>query len=393
MAEYFREAVKCDKTIAAISPVPIYVVDDEPKPVSDAGNATISPVVDASGPSALHSSIANSRAAYDVSHSKTLRVETQRETNVLIHLAKREAQQQTRQAEVDRLTKDLIQRIEEERMADAAAAPDEGADTNKVASKIVSKKQLGTSAVDSSKADDYTSFLDGPLHGVKTGRQLTDLIHSVLSDDTANGLTRGSSKKDIEFYERIKMEEIRILKNKLVSKRTGGIAAMYNQITLEEAASSDNTVDAYSSALIPEKITDLLKDGHGRASVDELQSRRGKDVAALGERLSSLKQQEHAEMERLRRQAQQKDAERQKMLTELVSQDKLRRKLQREEREAMEALEAASNTVASFHNASANVSQISEVMQSMLLAKRKPPHPIDVYQLNVRQDMGLPAKY
>lgn len=439
MADYFRSAGKCDRSIAAISPVPIYMtaaapseeVETPPITATEEETAAAETLCSSSsapggGPTAMVDQVSLSRAAYDTSHSRAVRLDIQRENNVLIHLAKREEKEKRRLAEVARLTQELIERVKEERLCLA----DDEADGDIAAATSEREKKNFDAAEDATPR----SVLDGPLPNIRTARQLTALIQSVLSytDDNATNSTTaagGSGDEvnkscavvlphrptdvDIEYFQRIKLEEERVLKNKLVAKRAGGIVALYNDVTLDQllhpahvdeeegcaapggvVATPASIVAAHRDKLIPLKVTELVAEGHGQASLEKMRLRRVADNALLRQRLEELRLRDEEEIEMRRRRAAQQDHERQKMLGEIVRQDILRQKLRMEEKAAAEAVLNSTSTVASFHNASSgDVSHLSDVMQSLLLAKRKPPHPIDLYQLTVRHDMGLPDKY
>ena len=331
-----------------------------------------------------------------------MRVAAKRETNVLVHLAEREAADRRRQEEVVRLTASLLERMKEEKLAGTQQEEKEDEETTPD-----KKKPRGNVlSIDQTGEDHEEEERNFAHHGIKyhTARELSMLVTNVLTERAA--VAQGAAAPPVEFFERIKIEEERVLRNHLVAKRPGGIAALYNSITLDRelhppAFGGDPRQlpppsvavqqQPLAAEVIPAKVTELVAAGCGSKELERVKERRAEEAARLQSKLRELKRKDEEEREQQRRRAAQLDHERQTMLSELVAQDRSRQEARRLEKQALDEMMSSRAAVASFVNVSGPPS--GDVLRSLLLAQRKPMHPVDVYQQTVRQEMGLPAKF
>ena len=408
--EYFRSALKCDRTVAAASPLPLYDVpaNDDTSAAQPSADGALPQQVGRAAAASLHDSVRCSRSAYDTAHSSDVRIAAKRETNVLVHLAEREAADKRRAEEVERLTERLLVRLKEERLA---GIPDECGEESKRHNPP--RGEMSSKEADVDEGGEENSILQQTIRH-QTARELTVLVKSVLSNKTEASRSSGGHPRSVlepcppvEFFDRIKIEEERVLRNQLVAKRPGGIAALYNSITLDRALhppalglnssislSSPPSVavqeEPLASAIIPAKVSELVSAGCGAKELQRVKDRRAEDAARIQDKLRDLRRQDEEELEHRRQRAMQVDHERQTMLSELVAQDLVRQETRRLEKQSVDELISSRAAASSFINLSGPLS--GDVLKSLLVAQRKPMHPVDVYQQTVRAEMGLPQK-
>lgn len=431
--QYFQSALRCDRSVAGMSPLPLCSAAD-PAALDDAADGpSVAPPSDltdsgagrAAAGGGLSRQVEAARVAYDAVHSHDVRVAARRAHNLLVHLAARQAADDHRSVEVTRMTAELLARLQAERGSlppgenPEAAATLAGADATQPQPQAASGSSRRDPSAGGGKPQrsDATSAASAACdaadaHGewrvlhrdgaapAATARELSALVRSVLAAD-------GRDPGPIDLFARIRIEEGRVATSAHVAKRPGGIAAMYNEITLERdqhtqqqqqeegaAAGNDRNTDASAPCgerspppalspavahdLIPLDVATLVAQGRGKEALDAAAAQRRAAVSRFEAERAQIRQTEEDDTETRRRRAEKLRHERQTMLAALVAHDTQLQATRRLEQQALEALKRGRGTASSFVNVAGPLS--ADVLQSLMLAQKKPMHPVDMYQ-------------
>lgn len=374
MSNYFRIAAECDRTIAATAPVPIYDIPPEEDDSEDEKIPTDITKMDVSDRTGIRllpdGSTDKIRAQLDHVNSSALRTNTIRNAKILTKDAQREARTRRRLKDIEERNRQLIEELREERRK-----------AKELEEETLKNQQQNRSVVEENHPLSAQVEYKGEL---------------------VSQATESEAAANIDLFNRIRMEEERLARQHNSKK---GIIGMYNDVALTHKLETE--AELFPSQLqsipgvhakpapdatgfVPEDVKSLLDSGKGQKASQEVLQRVTQFKAGLSSSHLAIRENERNETVEIEVKRKRGDAERRQMLVELVSQDLERARLQKEAKQARDAVKQRNitTTMASeLSSVKGNESVSPSVAASGGLQRKR--HPIDEYQARIRADMAI----